>query len=396
MSEEVIKKHMRIACPGCGEKLAVETQYSLKKHICEKCGVKFYVPEVFASYQLTDTASNDETTSTHHGIHLDDDSPVVIRRLRPEFKLNGIIKKVFFEETDKLLNLSLEGLVKVSHAGDVNGIPYIVLEHYGSTCLKRKLRKEKFSLIESCYMFLDILGTLEPFAEQSLVHGNLKPSNIRYDEHDNVRILDFSMSAALVKALMSEKADIKLYNNPYHIAPETVKSGELTPSSDIYSLGAIFYEMISGHKPFEKLSPVEAMLEKQKTQPEPPNHLKPGIPPALNGLIMGMLDINPARRPQFFVQIVAIIQKVIEEFEEKIDKKNEPSPEELEIEKELNMTNCGYEASVLKKDDIPEFKIPDTPEKQSTLEKHSVQIGLIFVLVIVVIILSVLYFGLTS
>ena len=396
MSEEVIKKHMRIACPGCNDKLAVETEFSLKKHVCEKCGTKFYVPEVFGPYQLTDTSSNDETTSTHHGINLDDEKAAVIRRLRPEFKLNGIVKKVFFEETEKLKDLTIEGLVKASHAGDVNGIPYIVLEHYGSTCLKRKLRKEKFALIESCYMFLDILGTLEPFAEQSLVHGNLKPSNIRYDEHDNVRILDFGMSAALVKALMKEKSDIKYYNNPYYIAPETVKSGELTPSSDIYSLGAIFYEMISGHKPFEKLSPVEAMLEKQKELPEPPNHLKPGIPPALNGLIMGMIDINPKRRPQFFVQVVAIIQKVIEEFEEKKEEKKELSEEELEIEKELNMTNCGYEASVIKKDDIPEFKIPETPAKKSSIEQNPVQAGLIFVLVIIVVILSVLYFGMSD
>ena len=395
MSEEVIKKHMRIACPGCDDKLAVKTEFSLKKHVCEKCGTKFYVPEVFGSYQLTDTVSSDETTSTHHGTQLEDDKPVVLRRLSPEFKLNGAIKKVFFEETEKQTALSLEGLVKASHAGDVNGIPYIVLEHYGSTCLKKKLRKEKFSLIETCYMFLDILGTLEPFAEQSLVHGNLKPSNIRYDEHDNVRILDFSMSASLVRALMAEKQNIKYYNNPYYIAPETVKSGELTPSSDIYSLGAIFYEMVSGHKPFEKLSAVEAMMEKQKELPEPPNHLKPGIPPALNGLIMGMIDINPARRPQFFVQVVAIIQKVIEEFEEKkIDK--EPSPEDLEIEKELNMTNCGYESSVLKKDDIPEFVIPETKEKQKALEVNSVQAGLVFVLVIIVVILSVLYFGMTE
>ena len=395
MSEEIIKKHMRVACPGCGEKLTVETEFSLKKHICEKCGVKFYVPEVFGPYQLTDTVSSDETTSTHHGIHLENETPVVIRRLSSEFKLNGAVKKVFFDETEKLTELNLEGLVKAAHAGDVNGIPYIVLEHYGSTCLKRKLRKEKFSIVESCYMFLDILGTLEPFAEQSLVHGNLKPSNIRYDEHDNVRILDFSMSAALVKAMMTEKEDIKLYNNPYYISPETVKSGELTPSSDIYSLGSIFYEMISGHKPFEKLSPVEAMLKKQQELPEPPNHLKPGIPPALNGLIMGMIDINPSRRPQFFVQIVAIIQKVIEEFEEKKEEKV-PTPEELEIEKELNMTNCGYESSVLKKDDIPEFVIPESPEKQKKLEQNSVQIGLIFVLVIVVVILSVLYFGLSE
>ena len=394
MSEEVIKKHMRIACPGCEAKLTVETQYSLKKHACESCGAKFYVPEVFGPYQLTDTASNDETTSTHHGVSLEDDTPVVIRRLRPEFKLNGAIKKVFFEETEKLKELSLDSLVKTSHAGDVNGIPYIVLEHYGSTCLKRKLRKEKFSIVESCYMFLDILGTMEPCAEQSLVHGNLKPSNIRYDEHDNVRILDFGMSASLVKAMMAEKHDIKFYNNPYHIAPETVKNGELTPISDIYSLGSIFYEMISGQKPFEKLGPIEAMLEKQKELPEPPNHLKPGIPPALNSLIMGMIDIVPSRRPQFIVQIVAIIQKVIEEHEEKKDEPVELTEEEKAIEKELNATQCGYEAAVIKKDDVPEFKLPETEEKKSVIEQNAVSLGLIFVLTLIVVILVVLYFGL--
>ncbi|MCM8529829.1 MAG: serine/threonine protein kinase [Lentisphaeraceae bacterium] len=383
---------MRIACPGCGEKLTVETKYSLKKHICEKCSTKFYVPEVFGPYQLSDIVSNDETTSTHHAVQLETGKPVVVRRLRPEFKLDGTIKKVFFDETEKLKNLEIDAVVKTSFAGDVSGIPYIVLEHYGETCLKRKLRKNKYSLVESCYMFLDILGTMEPCAEQSLVHGNLKPSNIRYDEHDNVRILDFGMSAALVKALINEKTDIKLYNNPYYIAPETLKTGSLTPVSDIYCLGAIFYEMVSGEKPFAKLDPLAAMLEKQENLPEPPNHLKPGIPPALNGLIMGMIDMNPARRPQFIVQIQAIIQKVIEELE---DKKEEISEEvDPEIEKELNMTNCGYEAAVIKKDDIPDFKIPEVEEKPKLLEQYSVHLGLIFVLVLIIVILGVLYFGL--
>lgn len=391
MAEDVIKKHMRIACPGCDEKLTVQVIDALKKHICERCTTKFYVPEVFGPYQLTDIASNDETTSTHHAFHLEKEVPAVIRRLRPEFKLNGLIKKVFFDETEKLKSIELDSLVKVSHAGDVDGIPYIVLEHYGETCLKRKLRKEKFSIVESCYMFLDILGTMELCAEQSLVHGNLKPSNIRYDEHDNVRILDFGMSAALVKAMYEEKPDIKLYNNPYYIAPETVKSGDLTPVSDIYSLGAIFYEMISGEKPFSKLDPIEAMLEKQKNLPEPPNHLKPGIPPALNGLIMGMLDISPARRPQFIVQIQAIIQKVIDEFENKKEEKElEIDPE---VEAQLNATNCGYEASVLKKSDIPDFKIPEVEEQKKFHEQYSVHIGLVFVLLIIVTILVVLYFG---
>ena len=343
---------------------------------------------------MTDIASNDETTSTHHAFHIETDVPAVIRRLRPEFKLNGVIKKVFFDETETLKNLEFDSLVKISHAGDVNGIPYIVLEHYGETCLKRKLRKEKFSIVESCYMFLDILGNMEPCTEQSLVHGNLKPSNIRYDEHDNVRILDFGMSAALVKALYEEKPDIKLYNNPYYIAPETVKSGTLTPVSDIYSLGSIFYEMISGEKPFSKMDPLEAMLEKQTNPPEPPNHLKPGIPPALNGLIMGMLDISPARRPQFIVQVQAIIQKVIEELDDKKEVKElEMDPE---IEAQLNATNCGYEAAVIKKADIPAFEIPEVVERKKFYQQYAVHIGLIFVLVVISTILIVLYFGMAD
>lgn len=386
-TENVIKRYMRLACPGCQEKLKVETKFSLKKHICEHCSTKFYVPEVFGPYQLTDIASNDETTSTHHAVNLDDDTHAVIRRLRPEFKLDGTIKKVFFEESDKLAEIQLDTVVKISHCGDVDGIPYIVYAHYGESCLKRKLRKNKYSLIESCYMFLDILGSLEPCHEQSLIHGNLKPSNIRYDEHDNVRILDLGMSAALVKCMLSEKDDIKLYNNPYYIAPETVKSGEITPVSDIYCLGSMLYEMISGKKPFESMTAIEAMVKKQHDLPEPPNHLKPGVPPMLNSLIMGMIDITPARRPQFIVQVVAILQKIIEELEEK-----EKTPEMDEKEATIDQSG-GYSKSVLTERDIPAFELPQVEEKKNLFEKYGVQIGIVFVLIVIVTILSVLYFG---
>ena len=379
------KSTMKVACPGCNKTLRIPASYSLKKYQCDECETKFYAPEKFGGYQLIDIISNDDCTSTHNAEHLESGRKCVIRRLSDDHRHDGAIKRVFFQESDKLENLKIEGVVKAVATGDVNGIPYVEFDHYGVTSLKTRLRKDKPSIEEICFMFLDIIGSFEACAENSLVHGNLKPSNIRYDEHGNVRILDFALSSALTAELIRQKSDLRYYNNAYYIAPETVEKGELTPASDIYSLGAMLYEAVSGKKPFESLSSLEAMQKKSVEIPEPPNHLRPGIPPILNNLIMSMIEIDPAKRPQFIVQIIAVLQKISEE-------KPNTKDDETSVIDNIEIDDGYVKAGPVPDELLKSLEKKEEEKLETAVSKNAPQITAIAILVIIIIVLSLLYF----
>jgi eukaryotic-like serine/threonine-protein kinase len=382
MSQDLDK--VKVDCPGCSEKLFISRKYSLKKYKCTECEASFYVPELFSNYLLMDIISNDETTSSHHCQDNNTGHVSVLRRLNADLRHDAAICRVFLDEAEKLEKMSSDSVVKVALLGEFDGVPYVVFEHFGKISLKKKLRDDSLSVEESCFLFLDILGAMESSFDQSLVHGNLKPSNIRYDEHGNTRLLDFGMSAALTKELMKSQPDINFYNNPYYMAPETVSHGELTPSSDTYALGALLYEMLSGKKPFEKESSFDAMTKKQTEKPEPPNHLRPGIPPVLNNLVMTMLEIDSAKRPQFMVQVIAVLQNICE---------SKPKISESVITDKVVLDDSYVEAGALP-EELLKSLTPIVPEeaKKSFMAEYSTHIVLVVVLLALVVVLAILSF----
>lgn len=371
---------LKVECPACKKKILFPKKLKLSEQTCPDCSKKFTIPEKFGDYLLLDIAANDEFSSTHHAISSSGDDKIVIRRLSAEYVDSPSLNNLFLEESERLESSNEEHLVKVIDSGDVDDCPYIAFEHYGVKSLKTKLSEGRPELLEGCYLMLDILSSLENCFSQSMVHGNLKPSNLRFDEHDNIRVYDFGLSMSLIHELMKENITIGLYNNAQYIAPETVARGELTPVSDIYSLGAIFYEIVTGKKTFEGFQDVAAMHLKLDKEPEAPNHIRPGIPPVLNKLIMDMLFIDSSKRPQFLDKVIQDVQKAIDELEKK-------EKENIDLESTV-ISDVGYTASILNLDAVPVNNDAKVEEEQ--LEKLS-QYSQIGVLGICIALLLALY-----
>ena len=182
---------------------------------------------------------------------------------------------------------------------------------------------------------------------------------------------------------MQEVITLDLYNNAHYMAPETIARGELTPVSDIYCLGAIFYEIFTGQKPFGEMSDRGVMHIKLEQLPEPMNHKKPGIPPVLNTLIMSMLSIKEEKRPQFIEEIIQKLQETIEEVEKRESK--------TDILDSTVITDTGYTESEI---DIASIqgKIGDKVEETEELKES--QLVTLLLLGAAVVILVALYFGL--
>ena len=379
-------KQVKVQCPSCDEKNHVEKTMAFQNVSCSNCEKNFILPEPFGQYLLLDIIANDECTSTHHAMH--GEHKIVLRRLRSDYKDSEALHNIFLEVMKQLQAFKGDSVVKIESVGEVGSLPYVEFEHYGVTSLKSKLSKKRFSLLEGSYLILDILSSFEMSFSQSFVHGNIKPSNIRFDEHDNIRLFDFGLSMALTKELMKEQISLNFYNNPHYIAPETIARGELTPFSDLYSLGAVFYEILTGKKPFGKLGGPGAMHAKLDESPEAMNHLVPGIPPKLNKLIMGMLEINSLKRPQFIDQIIPVLQESIEEIEKK---ETEESHQDLG---QTQVADIGYVTSDLSKDALLAMEAPVVDNSEQENLKKLSEMSLLGVLFFVVILLAVLYLGL--
>ena len=380
-----ITDQVKVECPACKKKLLFSKKLILSEQVCPECSEKFTIPEKFGDYLLLNIAASDEFSSTHHAISPTSENRIVIRRLSAEYVDSASLNNLFTHESQRLENSNEEHLVKAIDTGDVNDCPYIAFEHYGAKSLKTKLSEGRPELLEGCFLMLDILSSLENCFSQSMVHGNLKPSNLRFDEHDNIRVYDFGLSMSLIRELIKENITMGLYSNAQYIAPETVARGELTPVSDIYSLGAIFYEIVTGKKTFEDYQDVAAMHLKLDKEPEAPNHLRPGIPPVLNKLIMDMLSIDSSKRPQFLDKIIQDVQAAIDELE-KMDREKD------DLESTI-ISDVGYTASVLNPEVVPVNYDAKTEEEQ--LEKLS-QYSQVGVLGICIVLLVTLYFILTN
>ena len=376
---------LKVECPSCDAKLILAKNLRLTQQKCSECSAEFTIPEKFGDYILLDITANDEFSTTHHAIVKDNDSKVVLRRLRSEYVSSPSLNNLFSEESIRLANSNEDHLVKAIATGEVNDCPYIAFEHYGVSSLKTRLKDSRPDLLEGCYLMLDILSSLEQCISQSMVHGNLKPSNLRFDEHNNIRVYDFGLSMSLIRELMKDTITIALYNNAQYIAPETVARGELTPLSDIYSLGAIFYEIVTGKQTFDGFQDVAAMHLKLDKLPEAPNHLRPGIPPALNELIMNMLAIEPGKRPQFIDKIIDQVQASIDELE-KIKKS-------VDMESTI-ISDTGYSTTTIDPKSISMSELPQADEEEE-LKKLS-QYSLLMVLAVCIVLLLILYVGLTK
>ena len=379
----IVEVSLKMLCPSCEAKLIFGKESALSVQKCSECDLYFTVPEPFGGFLLTDILANDECSETCHAQRTSDGASVVIRRLIKKYTENAPLKKVFLEEVDRLEHLQEENIVKAVDSGEIGGQAYVVYEHFGVMSLKRRLKKNPPSLIEGCYIALDILSSMEGCFSHSLVHGNLKPSNLRYDEHDNLRFFDYGLTMTLVKELMSERITLDLYNNAHYMAPETIARGELTPVSDIYSLGAIFYEIFTGQKTFGEMSDRGVMHIKLEQLPEPMNHMKPGIPPVLNALVMSMLSIKEDKRPQFIDQIIEGLQKTIEELEKK-DK-------EKAMMDSTHISDVGYTESSIDVASIPQSISEGKAERENVKESQLVSI---LILTGAVLFLVALYFGL--
>lgn len=204
--------------------------------------------------------------------------------------------------------LSHPAIAKVYDAGVSDGTPYFVAEYVRGISLKERIKRTApLCLANAVDIAIAIAEALQYAHKNGFCHGDLRPHNVFTGPDEQVKVTDF----AITKALSSQTKDTVLHAVHY-AAPEVCEGKDPTPASDIYSLGIILYEMLTGTVPFEAETPLAVAMRHAKDPPTPPSHVNVGIPKTVDGIVLKCLQKDPERRYRVASSLLSDLRKVQE------------------------------------------------------------------------------------
>ena len=222
---------------------------------------------------------------------------VALKMIRPLYSKDPHFIQNFKEETILARSISHENVIRIHDLGEVNDIKFISMEYIKGHDLKDLIHTSGALSAETTISIAkQICLGLKAAHQKNIVHLDLKPRNIMIDYKGHAYIMDFGVSKSLKARKMERKK--KVAGTLPYISPEQAKGEEVDQRADIYSLGIILFEMLTGKLPFEAHTAKEYIQKHLQEKPPPITELKSDVPPTLQKIIMKCLHKNPENRYQ--------------------------------------------------------------------------------------------------
>jgi tRNA A-37 threonylcarbamoyl transferase component Bud32 len=238
---------------------------------------------------------------------------VAIKVLDTAAAADGTLRRMFVKEARSLARLSHPNIVSVYDVGEVDNLPYIVMEHLAGGSLKGRIeRTGPLKAGDAARIAIEIANGLAFAHSKGIIHADLKPSNILFDANDHAKIADFGIA----RTPKEDAATPELYATAMYVAPERVEGKQASVQSDVYGLGLVFYEMLVGAPPFTSTSAGVLMRDHVVRMPVPPSHLRASLPRELDTIVLKALAKQPNLRYQKaseFANAVASIENIDKE-----------------------------------------------------------------------------------
>ena len=191
--------------------------------------------------------------------------------------------------------LSHPNIVKVYDVSFGDRIQYIVMEYIDGITLKQYIEQQgEIKWREALYFTVQILRALQHAHEKGIIHRDIKPQNIMLLEDGTIKVTDFGI-ARFSQAETQTMTD-KAIGSVHYIAPEQARGGYINDKADIYSVGVMLYEMLTGQLPFVADNAVSVAIMQMQAEPTPPSRINPSIPKGLEEITMHAMEKNPAQR----------------------------------------------------------------------------------------------------
>lgn len=222
--------------------------------------------------------------------------PVAVKILHDQFKSDTEFINKFHREAQAAARLSHPNIVNIYDVGVNENLHYIVMEYVPGSTLKDKIRQEgHLSVPESLRIAKDIAGALAHAHANNLVHCDIKPHNILMMPDGSAKVADFGIARAVTESTMTYSGNV--VGSVHYFSPEQAKGTMITPKSDVYSLGVVLYEMLTGKLPFTGETPVSIAVKHLQEEPVPVGKIDSAIPAVVEAIVSRAMSKDPALRP---------------------------------------------------------------------------------------------------
>lgn len=241
-----------------------------------------------------------------------EDKIVAIKILKDEFLGNKEFIRRFKNESKAIAVLSHPNIVKVYDVSFGTKIQYIVMEYIDGTTLKEYISSRKvINWKDALYFVKQILSALNHAHNKGVIHRDIKPQNIMLLKDGTIKVTDFGI--ARFSSNETQTMTDRAIGSVHYISPEQARGSIIDEKADLYSVGIMLYEMITGKLPFEADNAVSVAIMQMQATPKPPREINPDIPKGLEQIIMHCMEKDPARRYESAEEMVNDIQKLQED-----------------------------------------------------------------------------------
>jgi eukaryotic-like serine/threonine-protein kinase len=236
---------------------------------------------------------------------------VAVKILHPQYAKDQVFVARFRQEAQAAANLNQVNIVNVYDWGIEDSTYYLVMEYVEGRDLKDIILQGGQLLPERAVeIAMSICLALEAAHAQGIVHRDIKPQNVIVTYDNKIKVMDFGIARTTGGSAMTETGTIM--GTAQYISPEQAQGRAADPRSDLYSLGVVLYEMLTGKVPFDGENPVAIAYKHVREDPLPPSMINPDISPELEAVVMKGLSKNPENRYQSSVEMYSDLERCLE------------------------------------------------------------------------------------
>lgn len=247
------------------------------------------------SYRIEAPVARSGMASIFRAVDVRDNRIVALKIPHPDMEADPILFDRFQREAGIGERLNHPKIMRV-YGGEKRSRVYMVMEWCEGRLLRQILDDGRIPRDRALRIAISVLEALEYIHDNGVIHRDLKPENIMVDAQDNIKLMDFGIAGDSTARRLTYANFTATLGTADYIAPEQVKGKRGDGRSDVYALGVILYEMLTGKLPFSGSSPIEVMNDRLLNYPTPPTIADPNISPQLQEVLYRALERDPKNR----------------------------------------------------------------------------------------------------